>query len=216
MTSVQSPAAAPIRVLIVDDHDMLREGLTMFLKAFPDMEMVGEAANGQEAIDLCRALSPDVVLMDLVMPEMDGVTAIRAIHATMPKTAVIALSSFGEERLVRSALEAGAVSYLLKNVSAESLADSIRLARAGISTLSAEASAALVIGQREAKSDDSLTPREREILTLLIDGHTNAEIAARLGLSLYTVKNHVRNLLAKLDVGNRTEAVSLALQRGLR
>lgn len=216
MTHYQMPAGGPIRVLIVDDHDMLREGLTMFLKAFPDMEMVGEAANGQEAIDLCRGLSPHVVLMDLVMPEMDGVTAIRGIHAEMPKTAVIVLSSFGEERLVRSALEAGAVSYLLKNVSAESLAESIRLARAGISTLSAEASAALVVVQNETKSGDGLTPREREILRLLIDGHTNAEIAARLGLSLYTVKNHVRNLLGKLGVGNRTEAVSLALQRGLR
>lgn len=216
MTDHVAHGSEPIRVLIVDDHDMLREGLTMFLKAFPDMEMVGEAANGQEAIDICRALSPHVVLMDLVMPEMDGVAAIRAIHAEMPKTALIALSSFGEERLVRSALEAGAVSYLLKNISAESLAESIRLARAGISTLSAEASAALVIGHREARADNDLTPREREILRLLIDGYTNAEIAARLGLSLYTVKNHVRNLLGKLGVGSRTEAVSLALQRGLQ
>ena len=204
----------PIRVLIADDHDMLREGLAMFLKAFPDMEMVGEAANGQEAVTLCRALSPDVALMDLVMPEMDGVTAIRLIHAERPGTAIIALSSFGEERLVRAALEAGAMSYLLKNVSAENLAEAIRLACAGISSLSPEASAALVSGGR-AEPAAGLTPREREILRLLVDGRSNAEIAAHLGLSLYTVKNHVRNLLGKLGVGSRTEAVSLALQKGL-
>lgn len=206
----------PIRVLIVDDHDMLREGLATFLKAFPDMEMVGEAANGLEAIERSRELSPDVVLMDLVMPEMDGVTAIKAIHAERPGTAIIALSSFGEERLVRSALESGALSYLLKNVSAESLAEAIRLACAGISSLSPEASTAVVRGHESPAPLDDLTPREREILRLLVDGRTNAEIAAHLGLSLYTVKNHVRNLLGKLGAGSRTEAVSLALQSGLR
>lgn len=216
MTHHSAPAGERIRVLIVDDHDMLREGLAMFLKAFPDMEMVGEAANGQEAIDRCRALSPDVVLMDLVMPEVDGVQAIATIHAERPATAVIALSSFGEERLVRAAMEAGALSYLLKNVSAESLAEAIRLARAGLSSLSPEASAALVAGRGASAPGDDLTPREREILSQLIDGRTNAEIAARLGLSLYTVKNHVRNLLGKLGANSRTEAVSLALQRGLR
>jgi len=203
----------PIRVLIVDDHDMLREGLSTFLRAFPDMRLVGEAANGAEAVQRCRELAPDVVLMDLIMPEMDGVAAIRAINAAPPRPAIIALSSFGEEQLVRAALEAGARSYLLKNVSAESLAEAIRLARAGISSLSPEASGALA-GRPEPAPE--LTPREREILRLLIDGDTNAEIAARLGLSLYTVKNHVRNLLGKLGVSSRTEAVSLALQRGLR
>ena len=202
----------PIRVLIVDDHDMLREGLSTFLRAFPDMRLVGEAANGAEAVQRCRELAPDVVLMDLIMPEMDGVAAIRAINAAPPRPAIIALSSFGEEQLVRAALEAGARSYLLKNVSAESLAEAIRLARAGISSLSPEASGALA-GRPEPAPE--LTPREREILRLLIDGDTNAEIAARLGLSLYTVKNHVRNLLGKLGVSSRTEAVSLALQRGL-
>lgn len=203
----------PIRVLIVDDHDMLREGLSTFLRAFPDMRLVGEAANGAEAVQRCRELAPDVVLMDLIMPEMDGVAAIRAINAAPSRPAIIALSSFGEEQLVRAALEAGARSYLLKNVSAESLAEAIRLARAGISSLSPEASGALA-GRPEPTPE--LTPREREILRLLIDGDTNAEIAARLGLSLYTVKNHVRNLLGKLGVSSRTEAVSLALQRGLR
>lgn len=202
----------PIRVLIVDDHDMLREGLSTFLRAFPDMRLVGEAANGAEAVQRCRELAPDVVLMDLIMPEMDGVAAIRAINAAPSRPAIIALSSFGEEQLVRAALEAGARSYLLKNVSAESLAEAIRLARAGISSLSPEASGALA-GRPEPAPE--LTPREREILRLLIDGDTNAEIAARLGLSLYTVKNHVRNLLGKLGVSSRTEAVSLALQRGL-
>jgi len=164
-------------------------------------------------VQRCRELAPDVVLMDLIMPEMDGVAAIRAINAAPPRPAIIALSSFGEEQLVRAALEAGARSYLLKNVSAESLAEAIRLARAGISSLSPEASGALA-GRPEPAPE--LTPREREILRLLIDGDTNAEIAARLGLSLYTVKNHVRNLLGKLGVSSRTEAVSLALQRGLR
>src|SRR5690606_21761896 len=123
---------------------------------------------------------------------------------------------FGEERLVRSALEAGALSYLLKNVSAESLAEAIRLACAGISSLSPEASAVVVSGRDTPAPLDALTPREREILRLLVDGRTNAEIAAHLGLSLYTVKNHVRNLLGKLGAGSRTEAVSLALQSGLR
>lgn len=207
---------SPIRVLIVDDHDMLREGLATFLKAFPDMQMVGEAANGLEAVERCRELSPDVVLMDLLMPEMDGVAAIKDIHAERPGMAIIALSSFGEERLVRSALEAGALSYLLKNVSAESLAEAIRLACAGISSLSPEASAVVVSGRDTPAPLDDLTPREREILRLLVDGRTNAEIAAHLGLSLYTVKNHVRNLLGKLGAGSRTEAVSLALQSGLR
>lgn len=208
---------APIRVLVVDDHDMLREGLAMFLKAFPDMEMVGEAATGAEAIRLSRALEPDVVLMDLVMPEIDGVSAIRAIHHDRPQTAIIALSSFGEERLVREALEAGARSYLLKNVSAEHLANAIRLACAGISSLSPEVSGALLAaGEQTAGPASDLTRREQEVLLRMIAGRTNAEIAKELGVSLYTVKNHVRNVLAKLGAGSRTEAVSIALQRGLR
>jgi NarL family two-component system response regulator LiaR len=205
-----------IRVLIVDDHAMLRRGLVTFLLSFDDLELVGEAANGVEALRLCDEVQPDVVLMDLVMPEMDGSTATRAIRQHHPQVQVIALTSFREEELVQGALEAGAIGYLLKNASADELADAIRAAHAGRPTLAPEAAEALIHAATHppALSQD-LTPREREVLALMVEGLRNAEIAERLTVSPSTVKFHVSQILSKLGVSSRTEAVALALQHNL-
>jgi two-component system, NarL family, response regulator LiaR len=208
-----------IRVLIVDDHDMLREGLAAFLQGFPDLEMVGEAASGEEGVRLFEELKPDVILMDLVMPGMDGVKAIKAIHDIQPDIKIIALSSFSEDKLVRSALMAGATSYLLKNVSAERLADAIRTTHSGLPTLSPEVKSLLVDIPRTTSSTSSnlepLTPRELEVLGCLVTGLTNAEIAQQLGISQYTIKGHVSNILGKLAVNSRTEAVAYALRNNI-
>lgn len=206
----------PIRVLIVDDHAMVRRGLAAFLKAKPDLQLVGEACNGAEAIMLCERLQPDIVLMDLVMPETNGVEATRTIRSRWPAVQVIALTSFGEKELVRDVLAAGALSYLLKNVSAEDLAEAIRAASSGRSTLAAEAVQALVQpAQTGPAVGDDLTAREREVLALMIRGMTNPQIAAHLVVSRATVKAHVSSVLSKLGASNRAEAVALALQRKL-
>ncbi|MCX8063156.1 MAG: response regulator transcription factor [Anaerolineales bacterium] len=207
-----------IRVLIVDDHDMLREGLISFLKAYPEFELVGEASSGKEAIELCLRLEPDVVLMDLLMPEMDGITAIRHIHHTQPNIRLIALSSFGEEDLIKGALEAGATSYLLKNVSAQELADAIRSTHLGLQTFSPEvASSLLRISKTPHKEAllEPLTSRERQILELMVAGLNNHAIAEKLNISKFTVKNHISNILGKLGVKNRLEAVKIAVEKGL-
>ena len=210
-------ADRPIRVLIADDHDLLREGLATFLEARPDLTLVGQASNGVEAVRLCRELTPDVVLMDLVMPEMDGVTAIRLIHAAQPEVQIIALTSFGDDKLVRAALDAGATSYLLKNISAARLAEAIRATHSGLPTLSPEVAGVLVRAEPTpaGPSGADLTARELEVLGLLAAGATNAEIARRLHISRFTVKNHVSSILSKLAVCSRTEAVIVALDRGL-
>lgn len=200
-----------IRVLIVDDHDMLREGLASFLRAKPDLELIGEASTGAEAVELATQLQPDVILMDLLMPDKDGVTAIKEIHANFPDIRIIALSSFSETRLVKSAIEAGARSYLLKNVSADTLAESIRIAHAGIAAFSPEIAPG-VLSPPSDESDMNLTAREWDVLNLMIEGFSNAEIAYRLSISKFTVKNHVSNILSKLNVSSRTEAVRVALQ----
>jgi NarL family two-component system response regulator LiaR len=178
--------------------------------------MVGEAASGQEAIQLCDELKPDVVLMDMVMPDMDGATTTLLIRKQSPQVQVLALTSFKEELLVQSALQAGAIGYLLKDVSADELAQAIRAAHAGRSTLSPEAAQALVhaTSQPPAPGID-LTERELEVLTLMVDGLNNTQIAARLTVSSSTVKSHVSSILAKLGVASRTEAVSLALRNRL-
>jgi NarL family two-component system response regulator LiaR len=206
----------PIRVMIVDDHDMVRRGLTAFLRLESDLELVGEARHGREALELCEELQPDVILMDLVMPEMDGATATRPIRERCPDIQVIALTSFQEQALVEEALQAGAISYLLKNVSANELAEAIRAAHAGQSTLAPEAVQALVQarGQAPALGHD-LTPREREVLALMVEGLQNPEIAERLTVSRSTAKAHVSNILSKLGAANRMEAISLALQHKL-
>lgn len=209
--------AGPIRVILVDDHAMLRKGLRFFLAGFDDLELVGEAASGKEAIRLCAELVPDVVLMDMVMPDMDGAAATQAIRQQSPTTQVIALTSFQEEDLIERALQAGAISYLLKNVSAQALAEAIRQAHAGHSILAPEATEALVKAtrQRASQHDYGLTGRELEVLSLLVEGLSNAEIAERLVVSVATVKFHVRGILSKLGVSSRTEAVALALQQNL-
>jgi NarL family two-component system response regulator LiaR len=212
----------PIRVMIVDDHGMVRRGLATILKVKPDLELVGEASSGREAVRVCEQAQPDVVLMDLVMPEMGGAEATRLIREHCPQVQVIALTSFQEKELVREALQAGAISYLLKNVSADDLAAAIREAHAGRSTLAPEAIQALIqqdsLGAtqyRDLPEDFDLTPREREVLALMVEGLHNPEIAERLVVSRSTAKAHVSNILSKLGVSNRAEAIAMALQYNL-
>jgi NarL family two-component system response regulator LiaR len=205
--------------MIVDDHSMVRRGLSTIFRIKSDLELVGEASNGREALEVCEQLQPDVVLMDLVMPEMSGAEATQAIRSRWPHVQVIALTSFQEKDLVRGALQAGAISYLLKNVAAEDLAAAIREAHAGRSTLAPEAIEALIQpdlpspGVRAGVSEAyELTPREEEVLALMVEGLTNPEIAERLVVSRSTAKAHVSNILSKLGASNRTEAIAIALQ----
>ncbi|MGD2040653.1 MAG: response regulator transcription factor [Anaerolineae bacterium] len=206
----------PIRVLLVDDHAVVRSGLGAFLLAFDDLDLVGEASSGEEAVRLCDRLEPDVVLMDLVMPGMDGAQATRAIRQQCPAIQVIALTSFKEKELVEGALEAGAIGYLLKNVSADELAKAIREAHAGRPTLAPEAAQTLIQATREPPQVGfDLTEREREVLALLVEGLSNPQIAERLVISRSTVKFHVSSILSKLGADSRTEAVALAIKEDL-
>jgi NarL family two-component system response regulator LiaR len=205
----------PIRVMIVDDHPMVRRGLGAFLKAQRDLELVGEAGDGAEALQVCSQSQPDVILMDLVMPTMSGPQITRAIRKQCPQVQVIALTSFQDKDLVREALEAGAISYLLKNVTAEELAEAIRAAHAGRSTLAPEAVQALVQTAQGPRLGHDLTPREHEVLKLMVEGLSNPEIAERLVVTRSTAKAHVSNILSKLGVSNRAEAIAVALQNKL-
>jgi NarL family two-component system response regulator LiaR len=201
--------------MLVDDHAVVRSGLGAFLSVHPDLELVGEAEDGEQAVLRANLLKPDVILMDLMMPVMDGVAAIQAIKTQHPAIQIIALTSFQEDELVRNALKAGAVGYLMKNVSARELAAAIRAAKAGKMTLSPEAAQALVRATQQAQESDSLTEREHEVLRLMVEGLNNAEIAERLVVSLSTIKYHISNILMKLGVDNRVAAVTMALQKKL-
>jgi two-component system, NarL family, response regulator LiaR len=206
-----------IRILVVDDHAVVRSGLATFLMAFDDLEYVGEAADGREAIQKCAQLLPDVVLMDLIMPEMDGASATRVIRERWPGIQVLILTSFKEDDLVQGALQAGAIGYLLKNASIADLGTAIRSAYAGRLTLSPEAARALIQVNRQAPpaSRFDLTEREKEVLALMTQGLNNLEIAERLFVSRSTVKFHVSSVLSKLGATTRTEAVALALHNHL-
>ena len=211
-----STSPQPIRIMLVDDHTMVRRGLATFLLVFDDFKLVGEAESGEAAIQLCAKVLPDVVLMDMVMPGMGGEAATRAIRKTYPQVQVIVLTSFKEGALIKNALEAGAIGYLLKDVSADELARAIRAAHAGRATLSPDVAQVIVqdASQPPAPGLD-LTERERVVLALMVEGLNNTQIAGRLTVSPSTVKSHVSNILSKLGVSSRTEAVSLALRHGL-
>jgi NarL family two-component system response regulator LiaR len=202
--------------MLVDDHAMVRRGLATFLQVFDDLELVGEADDGAAAIQLCANVQPDVVLMDMLMPDMDGVTVTRIIRQKFPTVQVIALTSFKEATLVQNALQAGAIGYLLKNITADALAQAIRAAHGGRTTLAQEATQVLVQASTQPVAlGHDLTSREREVLALLVTGLNNGEIAEKLVVSPSTIKSHVSNILAKLGVSGRTEAVALAMRYGL-
>ncbi len=207
-----------IRVLIADDHAVVRNGLGSFLMAYEEFALVGEAKNGEQAVRMVAECRPDVVLMDLVMPGMDGTAATQKIKEQYPHVQVIALSSFKDRELVEGAIQAGAIGYLLKDLSAEQLAQAIRMAYAGKPTLAPEAAEVLMQAARrpEFQPGDDLTEREREILALMAEGLSNQQIAERVVVSLSTVKSHVSNILSKLGVATRTEAVALALKNKIK
>lgn len=204
-----------IRVFVVDDHAVVRGGLRLFLLAFPDMELVGEASGGEDAVQSCAGNHPDVVLMDLMMPGMNGVEATRAIRRISPQTQVIALTSFPDNQWVQDALEAGAIGYLLKTTEAAELAEAIRAAHAGRSILAPEAANALIHQKGGSPLHQALTEREWEIYRLLLEGKTNAEIAAYLVIGISTVKYHVSRVLSKLGVSSRSEAIAYGVQHHL-
>jgi NarL family two-component system response regulator LiaR len=205
-----------IRVMIIDDHAVVRSGLSAFLMVYPDLEMVGEAESGEEGVARAALYQPDVILMDLVMPGMDGVATTRAIRQRYPNIQIVALTSFKDDNLVQGALQAGAIGYLLKNVTASELANAIRSAHARRMTLSSEAAQVLVQATTQPMSaSDDLTDREREVLALMVEGLNNNEIADRLVVSPSTVKFHIANIFMKLGVENRVAAVTTALQRKL-
>lgn len=205
-----------IRVMLVDDHLMVRDGLKVFLSLHEDIVVIAEAEDGAEAVDLCAQHQPDVILMDMMMPVMDGPTATRQIRAAYPQTQIIALTTFTEQALVQQVIQAGAIGYLLKDVHADKLAQAVRDACHGRSTLDAKATQALIQSAQQPHSvGHNLTNREKETLVLLVQGKTNREIAQELMISIATVRLHVSNILSKLQVANRTEAVSVALQHEL-
>jgi NarL family two-component system response regulator LiaR len=208
--------AHTIRVLVVDDHEIIRTGIVYSLSTFHDLELVGEANSGREALELCSETQPDVVLMDMLMPGMDGVQTTRAVKEQHPQVQVLALTSFYDKDRVWQAMQAGAAGYLVKGISASELAEAIRVAHAGQTVLSPEATEALIQsdGSRDNLGHD-LTRREREVLTLLVKGLSNAEIAQRLTITVSTTKHHVSAVLSKLGAASRAEAVVLAMEHGL-
>jgi len=204
-----------IRVLIVDDHSVVRQGLQMFLALDPEIDVVGEAKNGVEAIRLARQDKPDVVLMDLLMPEVDGVTATEKIRQELPDTEIIALTSVLEDKTIFDAIRVGATGYLLKDTESDKLCEAIKAAAAGQVQLSPAVAARLVREVRAPDSPETLTAREREVLLALTRGLSNSEIAEVLFITEKTVKTHVSNILAKLNLPSRTQAALYALKTGL-
>lgn len=206
----------PIRVMVVDDHAVVRSGLNAFLSSYDDLQMAGTAKSGEEAVQLCEEIKPDVVLMDLIMPGMDGVAATKAIRKLLPKTQVIILTSFKEDTMIQKAIQAGAIGYLLKDVQADEIAEAIRLVNAGQSILSPEATQALMrVANQPRQLGYDLSDRELEVLALMVKGLNNTEIAEKLVVSLSTIKHHVSHILSKLDATNRSEAVAMAVQNHL-
>jgi NarL family two-component system response regulator LiaR len=202
-----------IRVLIIDDHDIVRQGLIVLLENFDEFEIVGDVSDARRGLELCGEQCPDVVLMDMVMPVMDGITATKLVREKCPTTQVIALTSFNDEENIQKALKAGAISYLMKNVSVDELANAVRKASRGQATLAPEAAQVLIAAATRPPSvGHDLTDREREVLSLMIEGLNNREIAERLVISSSTVKNHVSSILDKLGTTSRTQAVALAVE----
>jgi two-component system, NarL family, response regulator LiaR len=205
-----------IRILLVDDHEVVRSGLSKFLMVNKDMELVGEASEGAEAVQLAGLYQPDIILMDLMMPGMDGITAAHKIHQKYPQIKIIALTSFSEQNMVQGALQAGAISYLQKNVTAAELGNAIRSAYAGRMILSPEATQALTQAMTQAHMPgNELTEREQDVLRCMVDGLNNHEIAEKLVISLGTVKFHISNIYQKFGVDSRVEAVKLAIEQKL-
>ncbi|ANC71321.1 response regulator [Deinococcus radiodurans] len=204
-----------VRVLLVDDHAVVRQGLRLFLGLDEGIEVVGEAANGEEALQEAERLRPEVVVMDLMMPVMDGITATRELRRRLPDTEVIALTSTLEENKVNGAIEAGAISYMLKDASSDTLADAIHAAARGEVRLHPEAARRLVRDFRSPEMRESLTPKETAVLQLLARGQSNKDIAAEQGVSEATVKTHVSRLLSKLGLDSRTQAALYALKYGI-
>jgi NarL family two-component system response regulator LiaR len=209
-----------ITVMIVDDHEMVRQGASSYLEAQPDIVVVAQAGSGEEAIKLARELIPDVVLMDLVMPGMDGVDATRKIKDTTPRTQIIILTSFHQDEFIFPALQAGAISYLLKDVKASELVEAIRRAARGEATLHPRIAARVIktfrsLDAEEATPFTTLTEREMEVLKLIARGYSNERIAEQLVISMGTVKGHVSNILSKLHLVDRTQAAAYAWQEGI-
>ena len=204
-----------IRVLLVDDHSVVRHGLRLFLKYDPELEIVGEAADGAKAVSLARELKPDVVLMDLLMPVMDGIAATATIRRELPDVEVLALTSVLEDASVMGAIRAGAIGYLLKDTQAEALCQAIKAAAAGQVQLTPKAAARLMQTVSVHESPEALTKRETEVLKLLAQGQSNKQIARSLHNTEQTIKSHVSNILSKLGVQNRTQATLYAIRTGL-
>jgi DNA-binding NarL/FixJ family response regulator len=210
------PLSTPIRVMIVDPHPVFRHGLTAYIESRDDLQLAGQAANGIEALHLCEKEEPDVILIDVVLPEQYSIAAIRAIHAEFPKIHIIALTDSAQGRAVRGAFLAGATGYLLKTTALDELARAIHTAHTGEPVLSSDVSQLLIKAfTQRAVPERPLTPREREVLALMVVGNNNVKIAAQLGVGRETIKSHVSNILAKLGVKSRVDAVILALQQEL-
>jgi NarL family two-component system response regulator LiaR len=207
----------PIRLVLADDHALVRSGIVYSLQSFRDLEVVGQAATGEEALHLVERLRPDVVLMDLLMPGIGGFTAIKELHERFPDLPVLALTSYQEGEMVQQALEAGALGYLLKDVEVEELVKSIRLAQKGVPTLAPAAAQTLVheVARRPPALGHDLTDREREVLTLLAAGLSNQQIAEQLVITSATVKFHTRSIRSKLGTSSRTETVVVAIRHRL-